>query len=130
MLQLNETLFFVISMVQTIGAIHMFKNLLKLQFHNVAVITRWHSLVLFLVQTVKLHEHLFAEIVKTRKKVLPDRGSCLMWLGFLFLFYCNFLVVGPVTAETEILARYLNLAFPYIFSVHCPQAEKKKQSAD
>lgn len=70
-------------MVQTIGAINMFKNLLKLQFHTMAVISRWHSLVLFVVQTVRLHEYLFRNC-KTRKKVLPDGGSCLMWLGFYF----------------------------------------------
>lgn len=55
-------------MVQTIGAINMFKNLLKLQFHNMAVISRWHGLVLFVVQTVRLHEYLFAKIVKRKKK--------------------------------------------------------------
>lgn len=66
--QLNETLFFffVISMVQTIGAINMFN--LKLQFHNMAVISRRHSLVLFVVQTVRLHEYLFAKICEKKKK--------------------------------------------------------------
>lgn len=46
-LQLNETLFyfFVISMVRTIGAINTFKKILKLQFHDMAVVSRWHSLV-------------------------------------------------------------------------------------
>lgn len=71
-------------MVQTIGAINMFKNLLKLQFHYTAVISRRHSLVLFVVQTVRLHEYIFAENCEKKKKVLPDRGFCLMWLGFYF----------------------------------------------
>lgn len=48
-------IFLVISMVQTIGAINMFKNLFKLQFHNMAVMNRWHSGVLFVVQTVRIH---------------------------------------------------------------------------
>lgn len=48
--QWNIVLLCVISMVQTLGAINMFANLLKLQFHSMAVISRWQSLVLFVVQ--------------------------------------------------------------------------------
>lgn len=53
-------------MVQTIGAINMFN--LKLQFHNMAVISRQHSLALFVVQTVRLHEYLFAKICEKKKR--------------------------------------------------------------
>lgn len=64
-------------MVQTIGAINMFKTFLKLQFHNMAVISRWPNLVLFVVQSDSMNIFL-CKIVKKKKKVLPDRGSCLM----------------------------------------------------
>lgn len=90
-LQLNETfvLFFVISTEQTIGAINMFKNLLKLKFHYIAVICRWQSLVLFVVQTVKTPWIYFWENCEKRKKVvvvfLPDRSSSKCGLVFNFL---------------------------------------------
>lgn len=56
-------------MVRTIGAINTFKKILKLQFHDKAVVSRWHSLVFFVVQTVRLHEYLFAKNCEKKKNV-------------------------------------------------------------
>lgn len=55
-------------MVQILGATNLFKTLLKLQFPNMAVMSRRHSLVLFVVQTVRLHEYLFAGKKKNCEK--------------------------------------------------------------